>query len=592
MLTTALVAYARANGLAAADPAFESKPVRWAIQLSPDGRYLGLLDLATSTSRQGKGLQVPKKIGANAGGVASIGVDTARFVLGLADSAENAAKAQRDHPAFVALHQEAAQRFPSDQGLTAAAAFLASPEQLERARADAIASKVKENDRVALSLPSAQDPFIVGHPAAVEFWREKFASAKTERQSGAVRLCLACGQLAEAVLTNDAKVMGLGALGGQPSGTALVSFDKDAFQSYGWDKNLNAAICDACTFAYTRALNRLLDPRNSPRTRIDLAGTAFLTWTDGAGQPLVGFFDEPDPEQVERLLTAVFSGDRPPAPEELAHLYVLGIRGNGGRVVVTDWIDVTIAEYHRNIARWFADLQIRLDRDQKRGGQTIRQQGELALPPGLRTLAEATARDRDSIPRRAPVHLLRAALRGEPLPLSIAQACIRRFHAEGFGSYLTPVRIALIRCTLNRITPKGGTTIMPGLDPNNTDPAYLCGRLLAVLESAQYYGAGNVGASIVDRYYGRASTAPSLVFGQLMSLAQAHLHAINNEGTRIAISQRIADIVGKLDSQFPTRLTLEEQGRFAIGYYHERAHAFAQARSRGEQPPAETAPAG
>ena len=132
---------------------------------------------------------------------------------------------------------------------------------------------------------------------------------------------------------------------------------------------------------------------------------------------------------------------------------------------------------------------------------------------------------------------------------------------------------------------------MPGLDPENDDAAYLCGRLLATLEAVQYAAVGDVGANIIDRFYGKASTAPALVFGQLLTLAQSHLGAINNDGQRVNLDRELSGIVSRLETTFPRTLTLEEQGRFAIGYYHQKAHRFAEMRRRRDEratTPAET----
>lgn len=594
MLVTRLAEHARATGLADADPAFERKPVRWALVISPSGEFRALIDLATEASRSGQVISVPRKIGANAGGVASLAVDSARFVLELTKGASSApaeaVKAGRDHKAFVELHEDAARQLPGDPGLEAAARFLRSDGEVGKARQAAEAHKVDPNDRVALQLEDAGGELLCLSDSAQRFWRKHYAERAEGRSSGTTARCLSCGSVKDAVQTNDIKIMNVASIGGQPSGAALVSFDKEAFQSYGWEQNLNASTCRECTFAYTQALNHLLRYDNTPRTRLDLAGTAYLMWTDpGAGVSL-NIFDEPDPEAAARLLLAAESGNLPPE-ESLKNVYLVGLKGNGGRLAVTEWFELTVEQYHRNLARWFRDIQITLARDQRRGGIAIALTGHPSAPFSLADLSEATAIDRDHIQQGIPRHLLRAALRGEPLPASVLTACLRRFQAEGFSSYLTPARIGLVRCALNRTQKTGGPSIMPGLDPENTDPAYLCGRLLAVLESVQYQGVGDVGATIVDRYYGRASTAPSLVFGQLLSLAQSHLKAIGSEATRIALSQRIADIVGKLDSRFPTRLSLEEQGRFAIGYYHQRAHDFAQARERTRERSEEAQPA-
>jgi CRISPR-associated protein Csd1 len=204
-------------------------------------------------------------------------------------------------------------------------------------------------------------------------------------------------------------------------------------------------------------------------------------------------------------------------------------------------------------------------------------------------LGKATVREGQEVPKHLSAALIRAALRGDPLPLTVAEAAMTRLRLEknGFGDYLATARIGLIRCTLNRRS-LGERTLMPGLDPDNNQPAYLCGRLLATLEAIQYAGVGDVGANIVDRFYGKASTAPALVFGPLLTLAQSHLGAINNEGQRVNLNRELSDIIGRLEPDLPRTLNLEDQGRFAIGYYHQKAYRFAETRRRKDERAAKT----
>ena len=121
------------------------------------------------------------------------------------------------------------------------------------------------------------------------------------------------------------------------------------------------------------------------------------------------------------------------------------------------------------------------------------------------------------------------------------------------------------------------------LDPKESNPAYVCGRLLATLEAVQYQGVGDVGANVIDRFYGRVSTAPRLVFGQLLGFAQNHLGAIDNNGIRISLDREMQEIIDLLGSTFPPTLSLEDQGRFAIGYWHQKSHRFATIRRNRDE---------
>jgi len=575
MLITRLVEFARNEGLADTDPFFETKPVRWLLVIAPGGRFVQLLKLGDG--KRGLAYSVPKKAGGNAGGVATFGVGNPRFVLGHMEGLPDHKKLARDLGAFGALIARAAREHPGEAAFEAASAFYENPLELEAARIAAASEQVKDSDRIAVASATDQNTPLFDSAAGRDFWRDYRQAQEAGKPRQADARCLACGEMKPPVLTAE-KLMGVP--DGQPSGTALVSFDKDAFQSMGWDQNKNAPICGDCSFAYTRGLNHLLDRGNTPRTRVDQGGVAFQFWLDSgsAGEFVENWFEAPDSEEAERILTAVRTGMLPPgAPER--RLFALGLRGNGGRAVVTDWFDTSLADAYRNLARWFGDLEVRLARDEREKGTTYRQTGQLARPPRLWVLCRATARSEDEISPRTPAAIFRAALRGERLPLFVAESCIRRLPLDGFDDFFTPARIGLIRCTLNRRN-RRERELMAGLDPENDHPAYLCGRLLATLEAIQYAGVGAVGATIVDRYYGKASTAPALVFGPLLTLAQSHLGAIANDGTRISLDRELSEIIARLGASFPKTLDLESQGRFAVGYYHQKAHRFAEIKKR------------
>ena len=578
MLITRLVEYAQNEELTEADPFFEVKPIRWLVLISPEGRFVKLLRMGDE--RRGLEFKVPKKVGGNAGGVATFGTDNPRFVLGHTESTDGSQKAHRDLAAFTALMTTAATANPTEPELKAAVEFYADAAQLESARSAASASKVKDGDRIALAVTTGGNVPIFDSSVGRAFWRGYRRAQEASKKEQDAVICLSCGMEKPPVLTAE-KLMGVP--GGQASGTSLLSFDKDSFQSLGWDKNKNAPVCDECSFGYTRGLNHLLLRSNTPRTRVDQGGVAFQFWLDSgsAGNIIDNFFEEPDSQEAEMLLSAARTG-RPLGDRPDQRLFALGLRGNGGRAIVTDWFDTTLADAYRNLSRWFDDLSVVLARDETEKGVIYRNTGEISRPPRLWALCRATAKADKEVSPRTPAALFRAAFRGEKLPLAIAQSCIRRLPLDGFGDFFTPARVGLIRCTLNRLS-SGEKILMPGLDLENHQPSYLCGRLLATLEAIQYAGVGDVGANIVDRFYGKASTAPALVFGPMLTLAQSHLGAIKNDGQRINLDRELSEVVGRLESNLPKTLNLEDQGRFAIGYYHQKAHRFAEIRHRQDE---------
>ena len=205
--------------------------------------------------------------------------------------------------------------------------------------------------------------------------------------------------------------------------------------------------------------------------------------------------------------------------------------------------------------------------------------GEAPAPVGLYALAAATVRDANKdLSPLTPRALLRPALVGTPLPPNLLSQVVRRNSAE---QDVTRPRAALIRAVLRshgRIAKEDG---MIQLDETSLDPAYRCGRLLAVLESAQYAALGIT--AVTDRFYGAASSAPASVFGRLLRGAHPHLTKLERDrpGAYHALQRRLEDVLAGLDG-FPKTLDMEAQGLFALGYYHQRAHDRAQARARRE----------
>ena len=231
------------------------------------------------------------------------------------------------------------------------------------------------------------------------------------------------------------------------------------------------------------------------------------------------------------------------------------------RAIVRNYLEIPFTDAAANIARWFEDLSI--SRVEAKGA--ISTTG--AFP--IWTLAAATARKSEDVGPEVYPQLLSAALRGPtaPLPDSILIACLNRLRAEASQTLFRAPRMALIKLFLLRRNQK----VTESLDDSNTNPAYLCGRLLAMFEEIQYAASGNVNANVGDKFYGTFSATPSMVFGRLHDNARNHLRKIRteNSGAHYGLTERLSKLMALIKSPPPGVLSPLEQGLFALGYYHQ-----------------------
>lgn len=383
--------------------------------------------------------------------------------------------------------------------------------------------------------------------------------------------CMVCG--VECCPTKLHPVQLKGIPGGQTSGMALVSANAPAFESYGLSGNLIAPICLNCAENYAKVASAFLSEENFS---LRLGPLAYIFWTrEELGFSVTRLFSKPESQEVRRLLESARKGKLYNALDTEA-FYATALSASGGRVVVRDWLETTVGEVKEHLARWFRMQKI-VDWDGSEGS-----------PYGLYPLAASLVRDpRQDLPPNAPRALLKVALQGGPLPAWLLFQAIKRNRAE---QQLTRPRATLIKMVILSQEKIFQEDAMMQLDEDNLHPAYLCGRLLAVLEQLQFM-AVSPKATLIDRFYGTASTAPASVFSRLLKGAQAHLGKLRKEkfGAYNVLQSRLEAIMGNL-SGFPKVLSLEEQGWFSLGYYHQRAWDRSQARARKESGEAEIEP--
>ncbi|MEX2238906.1 MAG: type I-C CRISPR-associated protein Cas8c/Csd1 [Dehalococcoidia bacterium] len=552
MLLQKLAEYATRAGLP--PPLHTERAARYIVALGEDGRLLSPEPLDTADAGDRKAARGMKRLLPNVQRSVAIKPlllsDKADYVLGLAAEGKDEARAGRAHSAFMAQLARCveATREPS---VRAVEAFL-KDDPLDKL------SLPEDFDRGATVIFRVGDDYPTDLESVQEFW-----AAENDDPDAPVMQCLVCGQRRPVLDRLQAKIKGVP--GGHSSGTSIISANAPAFESYGLEASLIAPTCASCGERFTQALNSLL---GNDRHRIGMAGAAFVFWTrvDQPGVDVVAMFKEPQIEQVREFMKTLRGGGRLPAVEA-SEFFAVVLSGSGGRAVVRDWIDTTVGDVKENLGRWFE-------------GQKLAVEGEEWKPLGLYALAGATVRELRDVPTTTYRALIRSALTRAPLPSGILYQAVRRSRAE---QKVTRNRASLIKLYFSLQRRDGRENWMTDLNLDVPNAAFQCGRLLAVLEQAQLAAIPGINSTIVDRFFGTASSAPNRVFPRLLTGAQPHLAKLQRirRPAAIALQRRIEEIIAhlpveqdartKLYRGFPRVLTLEDQGLFSLGYYQQRA---------------------
>lgn len=541
-------------------------PVRYIIDLDIDGNLNGVIDTAESGSgktRRGMRRLVPQ-VQRAAGIKPLLLADKADYVFDYVGEGDKPARVQQCHAAFMALLSDC-ERSTQEPVVSAIRRFL-------EGAATAQVTELPAFDASGISTFRIGDVFPVDLASVQAFWA---AVNDPAAKDAPVMQCVVCGERRPVLVRLQAKVKGVP--GGQTAGTSIISANAPAFESYGLEESFIAPTCSDCGERFTKALNQLL---SSEDQCLRVAGAAFVFWTrePESGFNVFAMLDQPDPAQVRDLLASVRSGGRT-AEVDADRFFGCSLSGSGGRAVVRDWIDTTVGEAKQRLAEWFGRQEI------------VDPYGQPMAPIGVRSLGAATVRDLRDLPTPTPLALFRAALTGTPLPPSLLQAAVRRCQVE---QRVTRLHAALIKLALSfSNTSSLQEASLVALDETSQDPGYRCGRLLAVLEQAQRLAIRGINQTVVDRFYGTAASAPRAVFPGLINGAKPHMAKLRRDrpGAAAALDRRLDAILIDLQT-FPAVLTLEQQGLFALGYYHQRAKDRAEAQAAAERRPAgQAAPA-
>jgi CRISPR-associated protein Csd1 len=535
---------------------WEWKEIPFIVVLGNTGAFIQIEDTreGEGTKKRGKRFLVPQSVKKTSGIAANLLWDSANYVFGID---ENKGKEQKN--AFVSRIEK---ELPESTKKQAVLEFLTKLD---------IASLEKSEywNEICETRPTVSFRFDGESKLYCETAEIKRRLAiQSETPDG---LCLVTGDQDTISRTHTAIK---GVRGAQPTGANIVSFQvKSGYDSYGKTQGYNAPVGNKAMFAYTTALNTLLDKNSTQRIQIGDASTVFWSATKTQfEEDFLQFFDEPpkdDPAAGTRSIKNLF--DSPTTGGYIEDtgdetFYVLGLAPNAGRISIRFWQQGTVGEFAINIRQHFIDLEI------------VKPQGEPEYYSLWRLLVNTAAQDKsENIPPNIAGNFMRSILDGTPYPATLLQAVLRRIKSD--TEYrVKPVRAALIKAYLNRCLRAckhyDEKEVLPvALDINQPSIGYQLGRLFAVLEKIQEEANPGINATIRDRYYSAACGSPVTVFPTLMRLKNHHLAKMENRGRVTNLEHLIGEIVGHL-GDFPVHLALFEQGKFAVGYYHQRQDLF------------------
>jgi CRISPR-associated protein Csd1 len=540
-----------------APPMYDRKPVRWVVRLERDGRFLGIQSLGGSKEEKRGRLQLVPYLGRTSGVRPILIADSPAYVFGKALE-DKEKRASEKHSEFRMLVKKCALEI-GDPDVAAIDTFLSQWDPAVPLPEEAAAMTAAD-----LVTFRVDGDYPTDNPDVQAFWAK---TARPEPEKGTqLAECLVTGQIGPIELSLPGLLKRIP--GGQSAGVAFISANCAAFESYGWERAQTSPISREAAERFTKALNHLIA---SERTHITIGGLVYVFWTKSGGDELVSMaLDTPEDSQVRDALHAVWTGQQSRTLQTDA-FYGLALSASGGRAVVRDWLTTTVGQAYGNLERWFAAQKM------------VMPDGADGLPLGVRRLAASLYRDpRKDMEPSVPAALVRAALYAEAVPKSFLDKAVLRCRAERrvTRNQAMLIKACLVTDPSLTQTEKEQYQLMSQLYLPQNDPAYLCGRLLAELDYVQYAALGKLNVTLVDRYFGAASTAPATVFGALLTNAnKAHLPKLRKTkpGVYQALQKRIEEIVAPTPEQplglmpFPKTLTLHQQGLFALGFYHQRA---------------------
>lgn len=542
----------------------EEKEIGFLLVLSRDGKFLRFEDCRTGKNHAHTYL-VKKHVGRTSSAVANYLYDSGDYVFGY--SMKDNGNDEAHFNIFKEKIFDIQKQFQNNEDMRALSLFYSNDRDtiLSALQQDALWEDISKNLTKKYSIFSFR---IDGDTKIVAEKRELLNVSEGDGQtndSGCV--CLVTGQPSTPVeITTNTMIPGSQAV------AKLVSFQVNSgYDSYGKQKCFNAPISQEAEFAYTTALKTLL--QHGSHNKFTLGTRTFLFWassnSEAAQEAEESIFDmlgrsneeqDDDPnvkvEQVKKVFTAIYGGALHTTLDD--RFYILGLAPNSARIAVVHWAEMSLKDFAGMILRHFDDMEIIDTRKEKKPYKGVY---------NILSAVTLGGKSSEATPN-LPEALVRSVFQGLPYPFTLFSACIRRIRAE---QTISTGRAAIIKAYLNRLN-DNNKKIDIMLDKENTNQGYLCGRLFAVLVKMQE-DANNI-SSIAERYMNAACATPAAVFSTILNLSSHHAEKLN-ESRKVFYEKIKQEIINNLPADgFPAHLDLQDQGRFFVGYYHQRQDFF------------------
>lgn len=567
MILKALYDYYNLKKSELAQEGMEFKEIGFIIVIDRNGEFVRIEDRRDESKKSGSVFLVKQHVSRTSATAPNYLYDNSSYVLHVSAKEDKKDKVDADYASFKSLIDEAYNKEKDNYKLNALHLFYDHDynANLNKIEQDPLWPEVKKNLNKKYSVFSF---LILGDTQIVAEDRHLIdlmapSSEENETDSGSIGVCLITGEKGPLAETTASTM-----IPGSQATAKLVSFQvSSGYDSYGKTKCYNAPISKHAEFAYTTALNHLL--AKGSKNKFQIGNRTYVFWSslgsEAGKQAEDGFFkmfgfkenvDDPDAEtdQVLKVFKSIYSGELHVSSEE--KFYILGLAPNSARISVVYWSEQLLRDFAAHILKHFSDMEIidcRKDKYPYCGLYQI--------------LSAVTLNGKTSeIKSNLPETVTKSIFEGVPYPESLFEQCIRRIRAE---QKVTITRGAIIKSYLTRLVNNNNKKIEIMLDKENKNLGYLCGRLFAVLENLQY--AANGQDSIRSSYMNAASSTPSAVFPTILKLSNNHYGKLAKDKKGLAnyFDNQKKEIISMIND-FPRTLELGDQGRFFLGYYHQK----------------------